>query len=288
MGKILLIGKTGQVGWELERTLCNLGSLVSVGRNTMDLTNPDSIQSVIQNIKPEIIVNAAAYTAVDKAEDENDIARKVNGVAPGIIAEEAKRYNATLIHYSTDYVFDGNKTTPYSEYDTPNPRSVYGITKLEGEKAIESAGIPHLILRTSWVYGTRGKNFLLTIQRLARERDTLSIVDDQKGSPTWSRLIAEATSQILVHLRNNSINDLNGIYHLTCSNETSWYGFAKKILDYTYNGKNNISLHPIPSEQYPTPAARPMYSVLDNNKLNQNFGIKLPDWDTALKLAFGN
>lgn len=197
MKRILLIGKNGQVAWELQRTLATLGEIITVGREQLDVANAASIRQVIRETKPQIIVNATAYTAVDKAEAEPELAMQVNGVAPGIMAEEAKRLDALLVHYSTDYVFDGTKQGAYVEEDVPNPLSVYGKTKLAGEQAIQATGAKHLILRTSWVYGARGKNFLLTILRLAKERPELKIVDDQIGAPTWSRMIAEATAQIL-------------------------------------------------------------------------------------------
>ena len=195
--KILLTGKNGQVGWELERSLQPLGQVIAFDRSGLDLASPDSIRAVIREVKPELIVNPAAYTAVDKAESEPDLAMAVNGVAPGIIAEEAKRLGAALIHYSTDYVFDGTKAEPYTEDDVPKPINVYGKTKLAGEQAVQAIGVPHLIFRTSWVYGMRGKNFLLTILRMAKEKDELRIVDDQFGAPTWSRMIAETTAQVL-------------------------------------------------------------------------------------------
>ena len=195
--KILLTGKNGQVGWELQRTLTTLGDVVAIDRKGMDLANPDSIRNTIRAVRPDLIVNAAAYTAVDKAESEPELAMAINGIAPGIMAEEAGRLGAAMVHYSTDYVFDGTKTTPYTEGDILNPINVYGKTKLAGEQAVQAAGIPHLIFRTSWVYGLRGRNFLLTILRLAKEWDELKIVDDQIGAPTWSRMVAEATATIL-------------------------------------------------------------------------------------------
>ncbi|MDO9064018.1 MAG: dTDP-4-dehydrorhamnose reductase, partial [Sulfuricella sp.] len=228
--KILLIGKNGQVGWELQRTLATLGDVVAIDRQGMDLANPDSIRSAIRIIRPDLIANAAAYTAVDKAESEPELAMAINGIAPGIMAEEAKRLGAAMIHYSTDYVFDGTKTSPYTEEDAPNPLSVYGKTKFAGEQAILAVGIPHLIFRTSWVYGLRGRNFLQTILRLAKERDELKVVDDQIGAPTWSRMIAEATSQILAQSflpltpHPSLLTQYGGIYNLTAAGRTSWCG----------------------------------------------------------------
>lgn len=313
--RILLAGKNGQIGWELQRTLATIGEVVAVGRNEMDLANPDSIQSTIREIKPALIVNAAAYTAVDKAEEESELAMAVNGTAPGIIAEEAKHIGAVVFHYSTDYVFDGSKTEPYTEEDEPNPISVYGKTKLAGERAIQAAGTPFLILRTSWVYSNRGKNFLLTILRLAKERDELKIVDDQIGAPTWARAVAETTARILAQWYSSITNhdsritdvklpltqslnhdsrftDMCGLYHLTASGETTWYGFARKILDLsaplTHHDSRLTSnasprLVPIETNDYPTPARRPKNSRLDNSKLIGTFGFVPPTWDVMLK-----
>jgi len=298
--KILLVGKNGQVGWELQRTLATLGEVVAIDRQGMDLANPDSIRGAIRATRPDLIVNAAAYTAVDKAESEPDLAMAINGIAPGIMAEEAKRLGAAMVHYSTDYVFDGTKISPYTEEDAPNPLSVYGKTKLAGERAIQAAGIPHLIFRTSWVYGTRGRNFLLTILRLAKERDELKIVDDQIGAPTWSRMIAEATAQILAQSilpltsHPSLLTQYGGIYNLTAAGRTSWYGFAKAILEsMSLQGAHSslITHHPMPklipiaTPEYPLPAPRPLYSMLSSDKLNRVFGVVLPSWDTSLTLC---
>lgn len=286
--KILLTGKNGQVGWELQRTLAPLGEVVAVDRQTLDLGDPDSIRSVIREVRPGLIVNPAAYTAVDKAESEPELAMAVNGVAPGVMAEEAKKLGAAMIHYSTDYIFDGCKTSPYTENDIPNPINVYGKTKLAGEQAIQAAGIPHLILRTSWVYGARGKNFLLTILRLAKERDELKIVDDQIGVPTWSRMIAEASAQIIAQtyspMSNHSlaIADVSGIYNLTAEGRTSWCGFTQAILE---NAQLGTRVSPIPTTAYPLPAPRPLNSILSNDKLAETFGIKLPSWQDSLALC---
>ncbi len=300
MKKILLVGKNGQVGWELQRALATLGDVVAVDRQGMDLANPDSIRGAIRAIRPDLIVNAAAYTAVDKAESEPELAMAINGVAPGIMAEEAKRLGAAMVHYSTDYVFDGTKPSPYTEEDLPNPLSVYGKTKLAGEQAIQAAGIPHLIFRTSWVYGLRGRNFLLTILRLAKERDELKIVDDQIGAPTWSRMVAEATSQILARSilpltpHSSLLAQYVGIYNLTAASRTSWYGFAKAILDsMTIQSANPSLLSPHPSPnlipittfEYPLPAPRPQNSMMSSAKLNRIFGVALPAWDASLTLC---
>ncbi|MDP3685991.1 MAG: dTDP-4-dehydrorhamnose reductase [Sulfurimicrobium sp.] len=286
--KILLTGKHGQVGWELQRTLATLGEVVALDRQTLDLGNPDSIRAAIREVKPGLIVNPAAYTAVDKAESEPELAMAVNGTAPGIMAEEAKKLGAALIHYSTDYVFDGCKTSPYTEDDIPNPINVYGKSKLAGEQAIQAVGVPHLILRTSWVYGMRGKNFLLTVLRLAKERDALKIVDDQIGAPTWSRMIAEASAQIIaqayapVSHRPLPIADDSGIYNLTAAGRTSWCGFTRAILE---NAREGTRVSPIPTTDYPLPAPRPLFSLLASDKLTETFGVKLPSWDDALALC---
>lgn len=284
---ILLTGKNGQVGWELQRTLAPLGEVVALDRQQLDLSNPAQIRERVREIKPGLIVNAAAYTTVDRAEAEPELAMAVNGTAPGILAEEAKRAGAAIIHYSTDYVFDATKTTPYTEEDAPNPINVYGRTKLAGEQAIQAVGVPHLILRTSWVYGMRGKNFLLTILRLAREREELTIVHDQIGAPTWSRTIAEATAQILASGAWPA--SAGGTYHLTASGSTTWYGFAKAILALDPKPSEQVCkrLIPIPTAAYPTPARRPAYSVLSNAKLKADFDVVLPGWKQGLKSALG-
>ena len=290
--KILLLGKNGQVGWELQRTLAPLGSVIALGREEVDLANLEALRNTVRSVQPQLIVNAAAYTAVDKAESEPELAMAINGIAPGILAQEAQKYGATLIHYSTDYVFAGNQTTPYVEADEPRPTNIYGQTKLAGERAIQQIEWPHLIFRTSWVYGTRGKNFLMTILRLAKEKEELKVVDDQIGAPTWSRLIAEATAQILTRCYSQqalSLNEVSGLYHLTAAGETSWYRFAKEILELSTNA-SPFKLHPsgilpIPTYQYPTPAQRPAYSILGNDKISDIFAVKLPGWRVQLKMA---
>ena len=289
--RILLIAPTGQVGWELLRCAQPLGTVIPVSRvanayGHVDLSNADSVRRIIQDIQPDVILNAAAYTAVDKAEEETELAFQVNGTAPAIMAEEAKKLNALLVHYSTDYVFDGESENPYTEEDKVNPAGAYGKTKLAGEEGIQAIGGDYLILRTAWVYGIRGKNFLLTMQRLANERDELQIVSDQIGAPTWSFMIAQATTQILTQLYSPQLamdkNGLSGIYHLTCGGQTSWYEFAKAIITREQQQPNVI---PIPTSEYPTPAKRPAYSVLSNQKLQQTFGIAVPDWDKTLELC---
>jgi dTDP-4-dehydrorhamnose reductase len=287
--KILLTGVTGQVGWELQRTLMTVGEVIAVGREQIDLAQPDTIRRTIREVKPDLIVNAAAYTAVDKAESELELAMVINGIAPGAIAEEAKQVGAAIIHYSTDYVFDGSKATAYTELDQPNPQNIYGKTKLAGEQAIASVGVPHLILRTSWVYGLRGKNFLLTMLRLAQEREEIRVVDDQIGAPTWSRIIAEVTAQIISqspqHV-SDFIASKSGIYNLTASGQTSWYGFAQAILaDDIKQIRKLQRLIAITTEEYPTTASRPAYSLLDSAKLSNTFGLVLPDWEKSLELV---
>lgn len=286
---ILLSGADGQVGWELRRTLTTLGNVVACGRQYMDLANADSIRRVIRNTKPNLIVNAAAYTNVDKAEQEASIAMAVNGTAPGIMAEEALSVGAGLVHFSTDFVFDGMASRPYREDDITNPLSSYGQSKLAGERALHQVGAAFLILRTGWVYGRRGRNFLLTVQRLARERKQLRFVDDQIGTPTWCRLLAEATAQLLVAgVRNLAeyVHEHGGIYHLSCSGATSWYGFAKRILKLSPDDvSGRFEIAPIRTSDYATAAARPAYSVLDNTKASGTFGVNLPSWEHALSLA---
>jgi dTDP-4-dehydrorhamnose reductase len=283
---ILLTGVNGQVGWELRRTLAPLGRVVAVDRDELDLADPDALRARVRALSPGLIVNPAAYTAVDRAETEAAQARAINAVAPGILAEEAKRCGAILVHYSTDYVFDGSKNGPYLEDDVPKPLNVYGSTKLEGEQTIRASGARHLILRTSWVYGRRGHNFLLTMQRLMRERAELKIVDDQIGAPTWSRQIAEATALILAQClspaRGADRPEPWGTYHLTCGGATSWYGFAQAIAEL---GGYSTRLTPIPTADYPTPARRPANSRLDNGKLERTFGVRLPDWREVLALC---
>ncbi|MBH8573379.1 dTDP-4-dehydrorhamnose reductase [Nostocaceae cyanobacterium CENA369] len=288
--KILLTGVTGQVGWELQRSLMTLGKVIPVSRKYMDLTQPNSIRHIIQEVKPDLIVNPAAYTAVDKAESEPELATSINGIAPSVMAEEAKRLGAAMIHYSTDYVFDGTNTTPYTELDKPNPQNIYGKTKLAGEEAIASVGVPHLILRTSWVYGLRGKNFLLTMQKLAQEREEIKVVNDQIGAPTWSRAIAEITAQILSQAQQNVFDFLaskGGLYHLTASGQTSWYEFAQEIFahDIQHKQRKLQRLIAITSKEYPTAASRPAYSLLNTQKLSDNFGLVIPDWQHTLQLV---
>lgn len=291
MRTILLTGASGQVGWELQRSLSTLGRVVAPSHRDFDLSRPKTLAAAIRNIKPDLIVNPAAYTAVDKAETEQELACAINAEAPGLLAKEAARRGISLVHFSTDYVFDGNKFDAYTETDKPNPLGVYGASKLAGEEAVQASRAEHLILRTSWVYGMRGKNFLLTMQRLAHERDKLTVVADQFGAPTWARSIAEATAQMLaLWLSPGATAEdrrrLSGIYHLTCGGRTSWHGFAGTILqNMQAHGEKIPELKAITTAEYPTPTKRPANSVLSNDKLQQTFGIRMPDWENALGLC---
>lgn len=280
MKKILITGCNGQVGWELQRALTTQALLIPRDRNQLDLGQPDQLICAIREIKPDIILNAAAYTLVDKAEEEQEQAMEINGKAPGILAEEAKRLGALLVHYSTDYVFDGFATQPYCETDPTGPINVYGATKLAGEQAIQSVGGAYLIFRTSWVYGTRGKNFLLTMLRLAEEKPVLKVVADQVGAPTWSRLIAEATVHALRTWAEQSIP--SGVYHLTSGGATSWHGFAEAIFK---NREKAPQILKISSAEYPTTAKRPSYSVLNHQKFLTTFNFPLPHWQESLGIA---
>lgn len=282
MPPILLIGHDGQVGFELQRTLAALGPVRSVCYPDIDFANPDSIVNVVREARPGIIVNAAAYTAVDKAETEPELCRRLNADAPRILAEEAQRLGAALVHYSTDFIYDGERRRPYTETDTPCPLSVYGRTKLEGDLAIAATGVPHLIFRLAWIYGMRGKNFLLTIRRLAAEGKALRIVDDQVGCPTWCRSVAETTTAALRAFPSaDALREVSGVYHSVCSGETSWCGFARAFLP------PGTAVQPIATTDYPTPARRPAYSVLDCGKLQRVFGLALPPWQDALRTCLG-
>ena len=286
MQKILILGKQGQVAWELQRTLASLGHITVFGSQDLNLANPDQIREQVRSIQPDIIVNAAAYTAVDTAESEPDLCMSINAIAPGILAELARESQALLVHYSTDYVFDGTKVGAYSETDSTNPLSVYGASKLAGEQAIIQVDCAHLIFRTTWVYGNRGKNFLLTILRLAAERTELKIVADQIGSPTWSRSISEATAQIIAQCRQDR-SSVKCLYNLSAAGTTSWHGFANQIVDRSRSINPELALAieqilPIPATDYPTPAQRPANSVLDNSKILADFGVHLPDWKLSL------
>jgi dTDP-4-dehydrorhamnose reductase len=285
---ILLTGANGQVGWELRRTLSSLGEVVALDSKAMNLADADAVRRTVREMAPTIIVNPAAYTAVDKAESEAELANRVNAVAPGVLADEAARLDALLVHYSTDYVFDGSEARPWREDDACGPLNVYGATKLAGEQAIQASGCRHLIFRTSWVYGARGSNFLLTMRRLLRERPELKIVADQIGAPTWCRDLAEATAQVLSQIVSPASGFAAdapwGVYHMTNAGETSWHGFAEAIRALDGAGAHLI---PIPGSDYPTPARRPLNSRLDNGKLERVFGLRLQDWREALALCVG-
>lgn len=285
--RILLIGADGQVGWELRRTLTPLGHLIAASLDgawgpRADLTDPDSTRGLIRDTAPDAIVNAAAYTAVDKAEEEGEPARRINADAPALLGDSARERGIPLIHYSTDFVFSGAGERPYREDDEPGPLNLYGKTKLGGEQSLTATGADAVILRTSWVYGVRGGNFLLTMLRLFGEQEELRIVDDQIGAPTWSRMLAEVTAQILHRILRDDLEpeQVRGIYHVTNGGRTSWFGFARAIL--ALSGRS-CRLLPIPSREYPTPARRPAYSVLDNTKLRETFGLALPDWEVSLR-----
>jgi dTDP-4-dehydrorhamnose reductase len=285
--RLLLTGAHGQVGWELNRSLMPLGDVIALGRGQCDLSRPERLPGLIRDSKPDVIVNGAAYTAVDKAEQEEELATIVNGTAVGVLAEEARKAGTLLVHYSTDYVFDGEKPTPYDEDDAPHPINAYGRSKLAGETALRQAGGACLVLRTSWVYAGRGRNFLHTVLRLAQGREDLRIVDDQVGAPTWARNIADATTMIVAAARREQARGqfASGIVNLTASSATSWHGFAAAILDEAARHgllAQHPPLRPIASRDYPTPAARPKNSRLAGERLRQRFGIALPDWRQAL------
>ena len=281
---LLLFGKHGQVGYELLRAMAPLGPVVAVDYPEVDLAKPESIREWIRRTAPAVVVNAAAYTAVDKAEAEPELAMAINGVAPRIMAEEAARLGALMVHYSTDYVFDGAKNGPYTELDTPNPLSVYGHTKLAGERGVREAGGSHFIFRLCWVYGARGRNFMLTIMRLAREREQLRVVSDQVGSPTWSRMVAEATALVLAQARSSGAGRaLSGLYHLSAAGQVSWHGFAEAIVSrMDPAGRKCRQVEAIPATEYPLPARRPAWSVFSCEKLQQTFGLSLPPWEESL------
>ncbi len=287
---ILVTGVNGQVGFELARSLQGLGRVVAVDRKQFDLSDLDQIRRVIREMKPSLIVNSAAYTAVDLAEKEEALAMRINGEAPGVIAEEAKRLNVALVHYSTDYVFDGTKSGAYVETDATNPQNVYGASKLAGEQAISASGCDHLIFRTSWVYGTRGKNFLLTMLKLGAERPELRVVADQIGAPTWSKTIATATAHVLAQSvaaeHDGWWRERSGVYHLTATGETSRHGFARAIFDIAM-GAAGPKVTPIPAADYPVPAKRPENSRMAQDRLTERFGLRLPAWDEALRLCMG-
>ena len=280
--RILVLGRHGQVGAALTQSMQGLGELIALDRAQLDLSNPDAIRTALRELQPQMIINAAAYTAVDAAESDEATAFQVNAEAPRVIAEESERLGAALIHYSTDYVFDGGKQGSWLEDDVPAPLSVYGRSKLAGEQAITDVGGSHLILRTSWVYGLHGKNFLLTMLKLAETRDELAIVDDQIGAPTWAVTIADATAAIIRDSGESAqLAALSGIYHLCAGGHTSWFGFAQAIFAHA-SIERKPKLRPITTAEYPTPAKRPSNSMLNTDKFRHTFG-DLPAWDSALK-----
>ena len=289
--KILLLGKNGQVGWELQRALAPLGELTALDRQgddglCGDLTNLDGLAATVRAVQPQVIVNAAAYTAVDKAEGEPELAQRINAEAPAALAREAAALGALLVHYSTDYVFDGSGSAPWAEDAPTGPLGVYGATKLAGEQAIAQTGCPHLILRTSWVYAARGGNFAKTMLRLAQERERLTVIHDQWGAPTGAELIADVTAHAVAQTRQQPAKA--GIYHLTAAGETTWFSYAKYVLALAGQAQTAIKIKatellPIPTSAYPTPARRPHNSRLDTRKLQTRFGLALPPWQHGVR-----
>ena len=288
--KILLLGSTGQLGWELTRTLQPLGVVAAFDYPEIDLTDSTSIRRLVQEYRPGVIINATAYTAVDKAESESELAEAINGLGPGVLAEEARKLNAALIHYSTDYVFDGQKGKPYLETDEPNPLNVYGKSKLAGEQAIQSEDGIYLILRTAWVYSLRRDSFVTRVLEWARKSETMRIVDDQVSNPTWARMLAETTALLLARAGDKILPWLaerKGLYHLAGDGYTSRYGWAQELLALDPNPQEQVSrrLLPAVTADFPTPARRPLFSALECAKFKSTFGLQLPDWNLALKLA---
>ena len=292
--RILLLGKGGQVGWELQRSLSVLGQVLALDFDTTevdgvpvcgDFSQPERVAQTVRDLKPDVIVNAAAHTAVDKAQSEPDLARLLNATTPGLIALEAKKLGAWLMHYSTDYVFDGSGTTPWLETDAPAPLNVYGHTKLEGEQAITQSGCQHVMLRTSWVYGARGGNFAKTMLKLAQEREELKVINDQVGAPTGADVLADVTAQIIAHTRMAS-GDESGIYHCVAAGQTTWFDYANHVLGLARS--INPAMHikaqvlPVPTSAFPTPAQRPHNSRLNTDKLQHTFGLTLPHWQTGV------
>lgn len=287
--KILLLGKNGQVGWELQRSLAPLGQVLALDSKSQDycgdLNDLQGLAATVQRFAPDVIVNAAAYTAVDKAESEPDQALRVNAQAPAVLAAEAQKINALLVHYSTDYVFAGDGQTPWQESDPVGPLSVYGATKLEGEQAIQASGCAHLILRTSWVYAARGNNFAKTMLRLAQERDSLNVIDDQFGTPTGADLLADVTAHAIRTMHSNP--QLSGVYHLAAAGETTWYRYARFVLEHAQTAGVHLKVAPdavgaLTTAAYPTPAKRPGNSRLNTQKLQNAFSLRLPEWQDGV------
>ncbi len=290
--KILLFGKGGQVGWELQRSLAALGDIVALDSDSTglcgDFTNPEGLRDTVRSVRPDVIVNAAAHTAVDKAESEPDLARLINATTPGVLAEEAHKIGAWFVHYSTDYIFDGSGDRPWVETDSPAPLSVYGQTKLEGEQLVIAACKKHLIFRTSWVYAARGGNFAKTMLRLAQERERLTVIDDQFGAPTGAELLADVTAHAVRHVQQHAHDA--GLYHLVAGGETTWHGYAKHVLDQSVQCAQPTKtlkimakeVAAIPSSAFPTAARRPQNSRLNTGKLQATFGLKLPQWQDGV------
>ncbi len=287
--KILLFGKNGQVGWELQRSLAPLGEIVALDSDSSELcgdfTDLEGIAQTVQAVAPDVIINAAAHTAVDKAEREPELVRTINALAPGVLAQEAKRTNAWLVHYSTDYVFDGSGDKPWLETDATAPLSVYGATKLEGEQLIRQAGCLHLIFRTSWVYGARGGNFAKTMLRLAQERDNLNVINDQIGAPTGADLLADITAHAIRTALQRP--EVSGLYHLVAGGETSWHGYASFVIDFARRAGIPLKVTPegiksVPTSAFPTPAKRPHNSRMDTSKLQNTFDLNLPMWPAGV------
>jgi len=287
--KILLLGKNGQVGWELQRSLAPLGEVIALDSSSQefcgDLSNIKELTTTVRKISPDVIVNAAAHTAVDKAESEPELARTINALAPGVLAQEAKKINAWLVHYSTDYVFNGEGDTPWLETDATSPLNVYGATKLEGEQLIHQSGCRHLIFRTSWVYGARGGNFAKTMLRLARERDELKVINDQIGAPTGADLLADITAHAI--RMSERKHEVSGLYHLVAAGETSWHGYASFVVGFAQRAGVSMwvtpeDVYPVPTSAFPTPAKRPLNSRLDTHKLQSTFNLYLPPWQSGV------
>ncbi len=281
--KILLLGKNGQVGWELQRSLAPLGEVIALGSDQANFTDLDGLANIVRKLAPDVIVNAAAYTAVDQAESEPERAHMINALAPGVLAAEASLLNAWLVHYSTDYVFDGSGDEPWLETDPTNPLSVYGASKLEGERLILESGCRHLIFRTSWVYGARGGNFAKTMLKLAGERDTLKVIDDQTGAPTGADLLADVTAHAIRTARKNP--EISGLYHLVARGETSWHSYARFVIDFAKCAGMNIkatTIEAVPTSAFPTPAVRPHNSRLNIEKLQNTFDLSLPHWQVGV------
>ena len=288
MVKILLIGKNGQLGWELQRTCFTLGEVIAVDYPEIDLSQTEELRDLIKTLQPNLILNAAAYTNVDQAENEQELARKINAIAPGVMAEEIKKLSGALIHYSTDYVFDGTKGSPYVETDLPNPLNVYGATKLEGEQMVQGVGGASLIFRTSWVYSMRQGGFVTKVLQWARQQEVLRIVDDQIGSPTWARMLAEATAQVIAQGRNNQVNYIKekaGLYHLAGAGSASRNEWAKVILELDPKKEEQLvkQLLTAKSDDFPTPAVRPANTGLNCSAFEETFKLRLPSWQQALR-----